>query len=75
LVATDLQSREALREDVTTPRAYPCESRGDVVAVAGRYESGVLLTQIVEDFGITEASLRNWLRPTLLRRATVLVRD
>ncbi len=44
------------------PRPYPREFRDDVVAVARRREPGVALKQVAEDFGISEASLTNWLK-------------
>ena len=43
------------------PGPYPQEFREDVVAVARRRESGVTLKQIATDFGISEATLQNWL--------------
>lgn len=44
------------------PGAYPREFCEDVVAVAGRRESGVTIKQIATDFGVSEATLQNWLR-------------
>lgn len=44
------------------PGPYPKEFREDVVAVARRRESGVTIKQIATDFGISEATLQNWLR-------------
>ncbi|MEV8271643.1 transposase, partial [Microbacterium oleivorans] len=44
------------------PGPYPREFREDVVAVARRRESGVAIKQIATDFGISEATLQNWLR-------------
>lgn len=44
------------------PAPYPQEFRDDVVAVARGREPGVLLKQIAEDFGISEATLSNWLK-------------
>lgn len=44
------------------PAPYPQEFRDDVVAVARGREPGVTLKQIAEDFGISEASLTNWLK-------------
>ena len=44
------------------PKPYPREFREDVVAVAKRREPGVTLKQVAEDFGISEASLTNWLK-------------
>jgi transposase len=44
------------------PRPFPREFRDDVVAVARRRDPGVTLKQIAEDFGISEASLTNWLK-------------
>ena len=49
-------------EDVIMPGPYPREFREDVVAVARRRESGVTIKQIATDFGISEATLQNWLR-------------
>ncbi len=42
------------------PRPYPAEFRDDVVAVARRREAP--LSQIAKDFGISEATLHNWLK-------------
>ncbi len=50
------------RRASTTPKAYPKELRDDVVAVAQRREPEITINQIVENFGISEACLRNWLR-------------
>lgn len=44
------------------PKPYPKEFRDDVIAVARRREDGVTIKQIARDFGISEASLQNWLR-------------
>ena len=44
------------------PKPYPREFREDVVAVARSREPGVLLKQIAQDFGISEATLSNWLK-------------
>lgn len=44
------------------PGPYPREFREEVVAVARGRESGVTITQIATDFGISEATLQNWLR-------------
>ena len=44
------------------PGPYPREFREDVVAVARRRESGVTIKQIATDFGVSEATLQNWLR-------------
>lgn len=41
-------------------RAYPLEFRNDVVAVARRQAAPV--SQIAKDFGISEATLHNWLK-------------
>lgn len=49
-------------EDIITPGPYPKEFREDVVAVARRRESVVTIRQIANDFGISEATLQNWLR-------------
>lgn len=46
------------------PAPYPQEFREDVVAVARARESGVTLEQLAKDFGISEASLTNWLKQT-----------
>jgi transposase-like protein len=42
------------------PRPYPQEFRDDVVAVARRHEAP--LSQIAKDFGISDATLHNWLK-------------
>ena len=44
------------------PAPYPQEFREDVVAVARSRGPGVLLKQIAQDFGISEATLSNWLK-------------
>ena len=41
-------------------RAYPAEFRDDVVAVARKHAAP--LSQIAKDFGISEATLHNWLK-------------
>lgn len=41
-------------------KPYPVEFRRDVVAVARKHEAP--LAQIAKDFGISEATLHNWLR-------------
>lgn len=43
------------------PGPYPQEFREDVVAVAQRRESGVTLARVAKDFGVSEATLSNWL--------------
>jgi transposase len=42
------------------PKPYPIEFRRDVVAVARKGEAPV--AQIAKDFGISEATLHNWLK-------------
>lgn len=42
------------------PKAFPAEFRHDVVAVARKREAPI--TQIAKDFGISEATLHNWLK-------------
>ena len=42
------------------PRPHPEEFRNDVVALARRREFP--WTQIAKDFGICEASVRNWVK-------------
>lgn len=62
-VTTDRWCREALAgRGVIMPGPYPREFREDVVAVARSRESGVTIKQIATDFGISEATLQNWLR-------------
>lgn len=39
---------------------YPIEFRRDVVAVARKHEAPI--TQIARDFGISDATLQNWLK-------------
>lgn len=41
-------------------KAYPEEFRRDVVAVARKREAP--LTQIAKDFGVSEATLHNWMK-------------
>jgi transposase len=43
-------------------RAFPRELRDEVVNVARKREPGVTLKQIATDFGISEATLQNWLK-------------
>ena len=52
------------------PGPYPREFREDVVAVARRRESGVTIKQIATDFGISEATLQNWLRQADVEEGT-----
>ena len=42
------------------PKPFPAEFRRDVVAVARKHEAP--LSQIAKDFGISEATLHNWLK-------------
>jgi transposase len=42
------------------PKAFPAEFRRDVVAVARKREAP--LTQIAQDFGISVATLHDWLK-------------
>lgn len=42
------------------PKPYPKEFRDDVVAVARKGEAP--LTQVAQDFGISEGCLHNWLK-------------
>jgi transposase len=42
------------------PKPYPAEFRRDVVAVSRKSEAP--LVQIAKDFGISDASLHNWLK-------------
>jgi len=41
-------------------KAYPTEFRDDVVRVARKHEAPI--NQIAKDFGISEATLHNWLK-------------
>ena len=41
-------------------KAFPAEFRRDVVAVARKHEAP--LKQIAKDFGISEATLHNWIK-------------
>ena len=41
---------------------YPQEFRQDVVEVARAREPGVTLAQVAKDFGVSDATLSNWLR-------------
>jgi transposase len=43
-------------------RAFPKELRDEVVEVARKREAGVTLKQIARDFGVSEATLQNWLK-------------
>jgi transposase len=42
------------------PKPFPAEFRRDVVAVARKHEAP--LNQIAKDFGVSEATLHNWLK-------------
>ncbi len=44
------------------PAPYPQEFRDDVVAVARGREPGAKLSQIAEDFGISQSTLSNWMQ-------------
>jgi transposase len=44
----------------TMAKAFPAEFRRDVVAVARKREAP--LNQIAKDFGVSEATLHNWLK-------------
>lgn len=44
------------------PAPYPKEFRDDVVAIARSRDPGTTLTRIADDFGISEATLSNWLK-------------
>lgn len=44
------------------PAPYPKEFRDDVVAIARSRDPGTTLTWIADDFGISEATLSNWLK-------------
>ena len=41
-------------------KAYPAEFQDDVVRVARKHEA--TMSQIAKDFGISEATLHNWLK-------------
>lgn len=64
------------------PKPFPAEFRRDVVAVARKHEAPI--SQIAKDFGISEATLHNWLkkadiedgaRPGLTQKETAELRD
>lgn len=42
------------------PRGFPKEFRDDVVRVARKHEAPI--SQIAKDFGISDATLHNWLK-------------
>ncbi len=42
------------------PKPFPAEFRRDVVAVARKHEAPI--AQIAREFGISEATLHNWLK-------------
>ena len=44
------------------PAPYPQKFREDVVAVARGRDAQTTMRQVVEDFGISEATLSNWLK-------------
>lgn len=43
------------------PRPFPKELRDEVVAVARNREPGVTIAQVARDFGVSAATLTNWL--------------
>jgi transposase len=45
---------------IPVAKAYPLEFRDDVVRVARKHEAP--MNQIAKDFGISEATLHNWLK-------------
>ena len=53
------------------PKPFPAEFRRDVVAVARKHEAPI--SQIAKDFGISEATLHNWLKKRTSRTAPVRV--
>lgn len=53
------------------PKPFPVEFRRDVVAVARKQEAPI--SQIAKDFGISEATLHNWLRKPTSTTTTVPV--
>lgn len=54
------------------PKPYPKQFRDDVVAVARRGE--VPLAQIARDFGISEATVYNWVNRAEVEAVDVLAR-
>ena len=52
------------------PKAFPEEFRRDVVAVARKHEAPI--SQVAEDFGISEATLHNWLKKADIEDGAVL---
>jgi transposase-like protein len=46
--------------DIHMPKPFPAEFRREVVAVARKHEAPI--SQIAKDFGISEATLHNWLK-------------
>jgi len=56
------------------PGPYPREFREDVVVVAHSRDGGVTIKQIATGFGISQATLQNWLCRRSRRKRTVSVR-
>ncbi len=50
------------------PKPFAAEFRRDVVAVARRHEAPI--SQIARDFGISEATLHNWLKKANIEDGT-----
>jgi transposase-like protein len=66
------------------PKPFPAEFRRDVVAVAVARKHEAPISQIAKDFGISEATLHNWLkkadiedgnRPGVTEREAAELRD
>ncbi len=50
------------------PRPFPEEFRRDVVSVARKHEAPI--SQIAKDFGISQATLHNWLKKADIQDGT-----
>ena len=50
------------------PKPFPEEFRRDVVSVAHKHEAPI--SQIAKDFGISEATLHNWLKKADIQDGT-----
>lgn len=51
------------------PKPFPAEFRRDVVAVARKHETPI--AQIARDFGISEATLHDWLKKADIEDGTL----
>lgn len=60
----------SLQQGCSHAEAFPAQFRRDVVAVARKHEAPI--SQIAKDFGISEATLPNWLKKADIEEGAVL---